>query len=302
MTNQTEKENFLDGYLTKEPKPTGNFFSLKRIYLNEGLAIANNDVGFQSVGEETELSQENVALASSDLRHVIEKERKKKKENDLTRENTIGVQSDDGDLKHVTEKEGMNLTYEKDMLKKPEEVGYSMDEGDLRHIIEKERMDLAYKKENKTEDPKDPNIVEKDRMNYENEKKTEEGSEEEVKDMLGKNLAHLTIVEDIQQENLDCPPDPYAKHDQFLEISCNLEKDPKTTKDSDILEPTNIKEQTPETKEQTPASFSTDEDIEAPIPARKTRMELIKEQLAKKQTHIAKKVGNFSNENISENV
>ena len=157
---------------------------------------------------------------------MIEKERKKKKENDLTRENTIGGQSDNGNLTHVTEKEEMNLTYEKDMLKKPEEVGYSMDEGDLRHIIEKERMDLAYKKENKTEDPKDPNIVEKDRMNYENEKKTEEGSEEEVKDMLRKNLPYLAIVEDIQQENLDCPPDPYAKNDQFLEISCNLAPSP----------------------------------------------------------------------------
>ena len=114
MTNQTEKENFLDGYLTKEPKPTGNFFSLKRIYLNEGLAIANDDVGFKSVYED----EGNGTLANSDLRHVIEKERKKKKENDLTRENTIGGQSDDGDLKHVTEREGMNLTDEEDMLKK----------------------------------------------------------------------------------------------------------------------------------------------------------------------------------------
>ena len=47
---------------------------------------------------------------------------------------------------------------------------------------------------------------------------------EKVKDMLGKNLPHLTIVEDRQKENFFVPAHPYAKQDRFSgfwEISCN---------------------------------------------------------------------------------
>ena len=52
MTNDSKKNTFLDNVLTKEPKPRGNFFSLKRIYLNEGVVIAVNHNGFDTVYEE----------------------------------------------------------------------------------------------------------------------------------------------------------------------------------------------------------------------------------------------------------
>ena len=68
MKNDSEKNNFLDKVLTKEPKPTGNFFSLKRIYLNEGLVTAINHDGFNTVDEE----QEEVEMQSPENRnHLI---------------------------------------------------------------------------------------------------------------------------------------------------------------------------------------------------------------------------------------
>ena len=48
--------------------------------------------------------------------------------------------------------------------------------------------------------------------------------EEKFKDMLRKNLPHVTIVEDRQKENFLTPADPYAKHGKssgLWEISCN---------------------------------------------------------------------------------
>ena len=69
-----------------------------------------------------------------------------------------------------------------------------------------------------------------------------------------------------------------------------LEKDPKTTKNSDVLEPLR-------NEEQKPTGF-----IETPMPARKTRGELLREVSAKRQTLLAKKVGKVSNENLYENV
>ena len=36
---------------------------------------------------------------------------------------------------------------------------------------------------------------------------------EEINDMLRKNLPHVTIVVERQQENFFIPADPYAKHD-----------------------------------------------------------------------------------------
>ena len=49
------------------------------------------------------------------------------------------------------------------------------------------------------------------------------GKVKEVKDILGKNLPHLTVVEDRQKENFFVPAHPYAKHDRFSgfwELSC----------------------------------------------------------------------------------
>jgi hypothetical protein len=65
MKNDSEKNTFLDKVLTKEPKPTGNFFSLKRIYLNEGLVTAINHDGFNTVDEE----QEEVEMQSPENRN-----------------------------------------------------------------------------------------------------------------------------------------------------------------------------------------------------------------------------------------
>ena len=48
--------------------------------------------------------------------------------------------------------------------------------------------------------------------------------ENEAKDILRKNLPHLTIVEIWPRENFFIPADPYAKHDPeqgFWEIGCN---------------------------------------------------------------------------------
>ena len=60
VKNDSEKIKFLEKILTKEPKPTGNFFSLKRIYLNEGVVTAVNHNGFNTVFEELEIqSSEN---------------------------------------------------------------------------------------------------------------------------------------------------------------------------------------------------------------------------------------------------
>ena len=65
MKNDSEKNTFLDKVLTKEPKPTGNFFSLRRIYLNEGLVTAINHDGFNTVDEE----QEEVEMQSPENRN-----------------------------------------------------------------------------------------------------------------------------------------------------------------------------------------------------------------------------------------
>ena len=65
MKNDSEKNTFLDKVLTKEPKPTGNFFSLKRIYLNEGLVTAINHDGFNTVYEE----QEELEMQSPEKRN-----------------------------------------------------------------------------------------------------------------------------------------------------------------------------------------------------------------------------------------
>ena len=46
------KKTLLEDILNKEPKPSGNFFSLRKIYLNEGLVIAANHDGFNTVDEE----------------------------------------------------------------------------------------------------------------------------------------------------------------------------------------------------------------------------------------------------------
>ena len=97
MKSDSKKNKFLDKVLTKEPKPTGNFFSLRRIYLNEGLVTAVNHDGFNTVDEEQEevemQSPENLtksdrtlcenqkssiddnvtAISHDDLRHLIER-------------------------------------------------------------------------------------------------------------------------------------------------------------------------------------------------------------------------------------
>ena len=52
MKNEFKKKTFLEDILSKEPKPRGNFFSLRKIYLNEGLVIAANHDVFNTVGEE----------------------------------------------------------------------------------------------------------------------------------------------------------------------------------------------------------------------------------------------------------
>ena len=52
MKNEFRKKNFLEDILSKEPKPRGNFFSLRKIYLNEGVVIAANHDGFNTVDEE----------------------------------------------------------------------------------------------------------------------------------------------------------------------------------------------------------------------------------------------------------
>ena len=86
MKNDSEKNTFLDKVLTKEPKPTGNFFSLKRIFLNEGLVTAINHDGFNTVDEEpedltksdrTQCENQKSSVADNDLRHLIEEEKRK---------------------------------------------------------------------------------------------------------------------------------------------------------------------------------------------------------------------------------
>ena len=94
MKSDSKKNTFLDKVLTKEPKPTGNFFSVKRIYLNEGLVTAVNHDGFNTVDEEQEEvemhSPENLTKSDSTQcenqkssiddsipRHLIEKEKRK---------------------------------------------------------------------------------------------------------------------------------------------------------------------------------------------------------------------------------
>ena len=51
MKNEFRKKTFLEDILSKEPKPRGNFFSLRKIYLNEGVVIAANHGGFNTVDE-----------------------------------------------------------------------------------------------------------------------------------------------------------------------------------------------------------------------------------------------------------
>ena len=65
MKNNSKKNAFLEKVLTKEPKPRGNFFSLKRIYLNEGVVTAVNHNGFNTVDEE----QEEVEIQSPENRN-----------------------------------------------------------------------------------------------------------------------------------------------------------------------------------------------------------------------------------------
>ena len=65
MKNNSKKNTFLENVLTKEPKPRGNFFSLKRIYLNEGVVTAVNHNGFNTVDEE----QEEVEIQSPENRN-----------------------------------------------------------------------------------------------------------------------------------------------------------------------------------------------------------------------------------------
>ena len=86
MKNDSEKNNFLDKVLTKEPKPTGNFFSLKRIYLTEGLVTAISHDGFNTVDEEpedltksdrTQCENQKSSVADNYLRHLIEEEKRK---------------------------------------------------------------------------------------------------------------------------------------------------------------------------------------------------------------------------------
>ena len=52
MKNEFRKKNFLEDILSKEPKPRGVFFSLRKIYLNEGVVIAANNDEFNTVDEE----------------------------------------------------------------------------------------------------------------------------------------------------------------------------------------------------------------------------------------------------------
>ena len=52
MKNEFRKKTFLEDILSKEPKPRGNFFSLRKIYLNEGVVIAANNDEFNTVDEE----------------------------------------------------------------------------------------------------------------------------------------------------------------------------------------------------------------------------------------------------------
>ena len=60
VKNNSKKNTFLESVLTKEPKPRGNFFSLKRIYSNEGVVTAVNHNGFNTVdGELEDQSPEN---------------------------------------------------------------------------------------------------------------------------------------------------------------------------------------------------------------------------------------------------
>lgn len=59
MKNEFRKKTFLEDILSKKPKPRGNFFSLRKIYLNEGLVIAANHDGFIIVDEEPEETPKN---------------------------------------------------------------------------------------------------------------------------------------------------------------------------------------------------------------------------------------------------
>ena len=52
LKNEFRKKTNLQNILRKKLQPRGNFFSLKKIYLNEGLVIAANHDGFNTVDEE----------------------------------------------------------------------------------------------------------------------------------------------------------------------------------------------------------------------------------------------------------
>jgi len=102
MKNEFRKKTFLEDTLRKEPKPRGNFFSLRKIYLHEGLVIAANHDGFNTLDEEpVETPMKSpIILPKLDLREMIEKEKKKQKSS-LVKD----------DLRHLTEEEKKNSTF-----------------------------------------------------------------------------------------------------------------------------------------------------------------------------------------------
>ena len=52
LKSEMEKSKFVKEHLTKHPWPNGNFFSLRKIYITEGLAHATDNDDFVKVEEE----------------------------------------------------------------------------------------------------------------------------------------------------------------------------------------------------------------------------------------------------------
>ena len=129
MKNDFKKKNFLEDILSKEPKPSGNFFSLRKMYLNEGVVKADDHdgfnqgcctiylPGFNTVDEEPEelsmkscksrnnWSNRRCFLPKFDLRQLIENEKQKASlVEDLIREEKNNSMVSEIDMKHNDEK------------------------------------------------------------------------------------------------------------------------------------------------------------------------------------------------------
>ena len=70
MKNEFKKKSFLENILTKEPKPRGNFFSLKRIFLIEGVVSAVENDGFENVYQEKMFAKPE-KIQSNNRNHFI---------------------------------------------------------------------------------------------------------------------------------------------------------------------------------------------------------------------------------------